>query len=139
MCVEEANVPTVESFAELHEVWSNRPLLYWQTDAEDLAVWGLNDFPQPTARCGSGGDAQALVSVGEYVHFLTSLKREKWTEIVVLGLDAAGVVMMLGSGVRIGRRARQSSDAVGQTDCAGTRSPMRDMDTVRGWVESVID
>ena len=55
----------------------------------------------------------------------------RWTEGGGLAIDAAGVVGMLNGNIRESRRARQSREAPGNTDCVETKRLMLDVDTVR--------
>ena len=53
------------------------------------------------------------------------------TEVGGLAIDAAGVVVMLNGNIRENRRARQSCEAPGNTDCVETKKLMLNVDTVR--------
>lgn len=62
-----------------------------------------------------------------------SLKRGGWIGVEWSVDDSAGVAMMLGRGIRVNRRARQSCEAaLDETGCAKTRELMLRVDTVRG-------
>lgn len=62
-----------------------------------------------------------------------SLKGGRWIGVEWSVDDSAGVAMMLGRGIRVDRRARQSCEsAFDETDCAKTRELMLRVDTVRG-------